>query len=144
LAIFVAFIVPAFLLVATSAASKEKKPPPPTWRMYKASYNRVWNALVRVVAKDLRYAIRAADPKEGYLATWPKTLDKPKRHVQINANVKKSAEGALITVSCIIEEYIQARGRRKGRWMLMPSDHSCESGLLDAVEKRLTGKKSQP
>jgi hypothetical protein len=142
-AISIVIVISAFLHSGDSIPKERKSPPPPTWRSYEAPYARVWNALVRAVSQDLRFAIRVADPKEGYLATWPKTdpetSEGPQRRVQINVNVKKSAQGALVTASCIIEEYVK-KGKREGRWMIVPSDNSCEAGLLDAVEKRLAAK----
>ena len=138
-------IFPAFLMPVSSAVSEEKKPPPQTWRIYDKTYNHVWNALVRVLIEDWKYALRAADPNEGYLATWAKTQPQenqgaPQKRISINVDVKKATGGTLVTVSCIIEENNQNQNGRKKRWVTVPSDHLCESALLDAVGNKLGGK----
>ena len=139
------FILPAFFRPVSNAGSEENKPPPQTWRLYNTAYNHVWNSLVRVVVEDWKYALRAADPEEGFIATWSKTQPQqkqgaPQKRISINVNVKKATEGTLVTVSCIIEEYNQGENGRKGRWITTPSDNLCESMLLDAVKNKLGGK----
>ncbi len=138
-AVFIAFVLPA-LLFSYAHADEKKKEPEETWRTFEAPYNRVWNQTVRIVIGRWKYAVRAADPKQGYLATWPKTTQstgKFKRRITINVNVKKAPEGTLVTVSCLIEEYRPIKGADKGRWMALPSDGSCEKRLLDTLGQSL-------
>jgi len=140
-AVLIVLVIPAFLISFNAFSKTKESPPPQTWRLYDASYNRVWNAVVKTIAKDLKFGIRAADPKEGYLATWAKTQPekggKPKRRTRININVKKTAKGTLVTASCVIEEYIPPKKGKKALWMIMPSDNSCEATVLNAVGRRL-------
>jgi len=142
--IVLALIIPALLLPGTVSAKKEK-PTAPTWQLYKAPYNSVWNAMVRTVVEDWKFAVRAGDPKEGFLATWPKTTpkqaNKPKSRTSININVKKAPDGILVTASCLIEQYVPPSRGQKGRWVSIPSDHSCEANFLKDLEKRLAKKK---
>lgn len=147
LALTIAMIVilPVFYFQFSVAAPPENKPLPASWRVFNAPYNRVWNALIRVLFEDSKYALRAADPDEGFIATWSKTQPQtkqgaPQRRISINVNVKKAPGGTLVTVSCVIEEYIPITGTNKGRWLLIPSDNSCESALLDATAAKLGAK----
>lgn len=135
----IAFILPA-LFLSSVVAGKKKKEPEETWRTYEAPYNRVWNRMVKIVVGRWEYAVRAADPEQGYLATWPKTTHpagKYKTRTTMNVNVKEAPEGTLVTVSCVIEEYRPVKGADKGRWMAVPSDGSCEKRLLDALAQSL-------
>jgi len=70
-AVVIAFILP--VLFFSHGDAGKKKEPDKTWRTYDAPYNRVWNQMVRIVIGRWKYAVRAADPKRGYLATWPRT-----------------------------------------------------------------------
>lgn len=142
-AIVPAIFFPVFLCAAVLFAETVQTPKQ-TWRAFEVSYNRVWNAMVRVVVKDSKYAVRAADPEEGFLSTWPKSTNKngkTKVRTTVNANVKKAPEGTLVTVSCVMEEFVAVQGAKKGRWVVIPSDGACEASLIDAISNKIRGKK---
>lgn len=114
---------------------------PPTYKNFPLKYAEVWNAVVRLVVQDMGYRPQVADPGFGFLSTRWKTTegvgDQPTRRIKLHLNVKKAPEGTLVTVRCEIEEFVLIEGTDKGRWMKLPSDHSCEADLLDRLEAKL-------
>ena len=96
---------------------------------------------MRLLFEDLKYVPMAADSDAGFMSTRPKTVkgsDTEKdRRIRVNVNIKKAAAGTLVTVGCEIEEYTPIKGTNQGRWMQIPSDHSCESQILDRLEAKL-------
>lgn len=117
---------------------------PLTYRNYSEPYNKVWNAAVRLLFDDLKFAPLAADSEQGFMSTrWKTTKGKERardRRVQVNLNIKKAAAGTLVTVGCEIEEFVPIKGTDEGRWMDIPSDHSCEAQILDQLEAKLRTK----
>jgi len=96
---------------------------------------------VRLLFDDLKYTPLAADGEVGYLSTRWKTFkgqnkEKDKR-IQVNVNIKKAPDGTLVTVGCIIEEFTPIKDTDQGRWMKIPSDHSCEARFLDQLQSKL-------
>lgn len=132
-----------FLFFTCGTANKETNSAvETTWRNFALPYNRVWNAVVRVIMQDMRYQIQAADPDQGYLATKPKEqpeeYGKPKKRISINVNVKKAPDGTLVTAACLIEEFVPVKNTDSGKWQTYPSDLSCEFKLMSAIEKKLS------
>ena len=144
--LFSACIVMGFVLLTLAPLSAGKVKIieyPPTYRTFPKSYAKVWNAVVRLIIEDLEYVPDAADPQMGFFSTrWKKFEGKDGGNdlrIRIHLNVKKAPKGTLVTVRCEIEEYVPIEGTDRGRWMKIPSDHSCEADILDRLESKLKG-----
>lgn len=125
---------------AWSFAKEEKKKEVLSYRVFPYPYAKVWNSVVQLVV-DMEYLPEVADPQEGFMSTQWKLVKgggaKGDKRIRIHINVKKTADGALVTVRCEMEEFIPVGGTGKGKWVPIPSDNTCESGFLDKLEKKL-------
>lgn len=112
-----------------------------SYRVFSYSYPKVWNKLVQLIIVDMEYLPEVADPQEGFMSTQWKAVkgngSKRERRMRIHANVKKTTNGALVTIRCEIEEFTPVGNTGKGRWASVPSDNTCESELLDRLEEKL-------
>ena len=142
--LFSGWIIAGFVLLTLAplpAAKVKIIEYPPTYRTYPKPYAKVWNAAVRLVIEDLEYVPQAADPQLGFISTRWKTFKGKEgendRRIKLHLNVKKTPEVTLVTARCEIEEYVPVESAGRGRWMQIPSDHSCEAEILDMLESRL-------
>lgn len=130
-----------FSSFGVSKTESVKKKELASYRIFSYPYPHVWNKLVQLIIVDMEYLPEVADPQEGFMSTQWKAMkgngSKRERRMRIHANVKKTTNGALVTIRCEIEEFIPVGNTGKGKWTAVPSDNTCESGILDKLEEKL-------